>query len=605
MDKNEVLKQYFGHSEFRPGQGEIIDHILGGQDCLGVMPTGAGKSVCFQVPALLFPGVTVVISPLISLMKDQVSTLLQNSVPAAYINSAMTANELSFTFREAIMGKYKIIYVAPERLTSKSFLEVCSMLSVSLVCIDEAHCVSQWGQDFRPSYLQIKSFINSFERRPIVCAFTATATKRVRKDIVKLLGLENAFVSVLGFDRPNLYFEVAKPVNKFTALKRYLDLFSGKSGIIYCATRKKTDELCSVLSSEGYSITKYHAGLDKDVRRRNQELFINDEKEIVVATNAFGMGIDKSNVSFVIHYNMPGDVESYYQEAGRAGRDGSEAFCILLFSGEDIATQRYFIDHTEENDEISAIDALRLRQTKLKKLGSMIEYCEDARCLRHYMLSYFGEASDEKCGNCALCCGKLSFLDVTVEAQKVLSCVCRVRENEPLPVVSKIMKGERDEYIVSMGYDRLSTFGLLEDMTEKDIEEFVSYLLSADCLFEGENGALRLTKRANAVLFRSMKLRRRIKNEDKSPETKNEEFDGVLYSKLRRLRKTIATRESIPPFTVFTDATLKALALKKPKTQRDFSAIPGVSAMKERKYSKAFLELIIAHAEHIEMDGKK
>ena len=339
MDKLSVLKSYFGYDSFRPGQEELIDSILSGRDTVGIMPTGGGKSVCFQVPALLFPGVTIVVSPLISLMKDQVSALLQNSVPAAYINSAMTPNELRYTLNDTLRGKYKIIYVAPERLLSKSFLEVCSMLFVSLVCVDEAHCVSQWGQDFRPSYLLIKDFIRTFEKRPVVCAFTATATQRVREDIVRLLELKKPFLSVLGFDRPNLYFEVAKPVNKFTSLKRYLELFSGKSGIIYCATRKKADELFSALSAEGYGVTKYHAGLDKDVRKRNQELFINDEKEIVIATNAFGMGIDKSNVSFVIHYNMPGDVESYYQEAGRAGRDGSEAFCILLFSGEDIATQ--------------------------------------------------------------------------------------------------------------------------------------------------------------------------------------------------------------------------------------------------------------------------
>ena len=482
MDKLSVLKSYFGYDSFRPGQEELIDSILSGRDTVGIMPTGGGKSVCFQVPALLFPGVTIVVSPLISLMKDQVSALLQNSVPAAYINSAMTPNELRYTLNDTLRGKYKIIYVAPERLLSKSFLEVCSMLFVSLVCVDEAHCVSQWGQDFRPSYLLIKDFIRTFEKRPVVCAFTATATQRVREDIVRLLELKKPFLSVLGFDRPNLYFEVAKPVNKFTSLKRYLELFSGKSGIIYCATRKKADELFSALSAEGYGVTKYHAGLDKDVRKRNQELFINDEKEIVIATNAFGMGIDKSNVSFVIHYNMPGDVESYYQEAGRAGRDGSEAFCILLFSGEDIATQRYFIDHTDENEELSALEALSLRRTKLKKLGAMIGYCEETGCLRHYMLSYFGEKSGIRCSNCSSCCGNLSLEDVTIPAQKVLSCVYRVKEKEPGAVVSKIMKGERDEYIISVGYDRLSTFGLLEDMTKESIESFITYLLSAGCL---------------------------------------------------------------------------------------------------------------------------
>ena len=605
MDKFGVLKKYFGYDSFRSGQEELIDSILSGRDTVGVMPTGAGKSVCFQVPALLFPGVTVVVSPLISLMKDQVSALLQNSIPAACINSAMSANEQNFTLREALRGKYKILYVAPERLVSRSFLEMCSMLSVSLVCVDEAHCVSQWGQDFRPSYLAVRDFIATFEARPVVCAFTATATERVRHDMVKLLGLKKPFVSVLGFDRPNLYFEVAKPLNKFTALKRYLELFSGKSGIIYCATRKKTDELYAVLSSEGYSVTEYHAGLDKDIRKRNQELFINDKKEIVIATSAFGMGIDKSNVSFVIHYNMPGDVESYYQEAGRAGRDGSEAFCILLYSGEDIATQRYFIDHTQENEELSELDALNLRRTKLKKLGAMIEYCENARCLRHYILSYFGESSPERCENCSYCTGELSGKDVTVTAQKVLSCVFRVREKEPAFVISRLMKGERDEYIVSVGYDRLSTFGLLEDMPMKSIEDFIAYLLSADCLFEDEKGALHLTERAHAVLFRSMRLRQKSPREKRKSAEKNAGFDGALYRKLHKLRRMLAAKQSIPPFTVFTDATLRKIAQNKPRTHEEFAAVPGVSAEKERKYAEAFLKLINEHSEHIEKSKRK
>ncbi len=589
MDKYTALETFFGYKSFRPGQEELIDSILSGRDTLGVMPTGGGKSVCFQIPALCLSGVAIVISPLVSLMKDQVSALLQNGIPAAYINSTLTEEALRTTCYYAARREYKLLYVAPERLSSRSFRELCSLLEVSLICVDEAHCVSQWGHDFRPDYLKIHDFIESFEKRPVVCAFTATATERVRSDIVALLALKKAFVHVGSFDRPNLYFEVARPLNKFNALKKYLDLFSGKSGIVYCATRKNVDELCDLLTVDGYNVTKYHAGLTAETRRRNQELFSSDIKDVVIATNAFGMGIDKSNVSFVIHYNMPGDLESYYQEAGRAGRDGESASCILLYSGEDIVVQRYFIDHTEENEELSLFEKEKLKRARLERLGTMIAYCESTACLRSFILSYFGERSPKKCKNCSVCVGAMRSVDVTVEAQKVLSCVSRVKESEPLSVVSAVLRGETDRYIKERGYDLLSTFSLLADKTREEVDGFIGFLLSCGCLSQKEDGALALTARSRGVLFRSRRVRREI---ERRP-TPSKKADPLLYSALLKLRREIARRESIPPFTVFTDATLRAIAKAKPLDRRELLAVPGVSLQKERKYGEAFLKLII------------
>ena len=405
MDKYSLLQQLFGHRSFRPGQEKLIDSLLGGQDVLGVMPTGAGKSMCYQIPALLLPGVTLVVSPLISLMKDQVMNLCQAGVPAAYLNSSLTYPQYCEALRRACLGAYRIIYVAPERLTTPGFLHFAETVPISLVAVDEAHCVSQWGQDFRPSYLHIPDFLDRLPERPVVAAFTATATAQVREDIRRLLQLRNPVSVTTGFDRENLYFSVLKPQDKKETLLRLVCSRAERSGIVYCATRKNVETICQLLQDNGISATRYHAGLEEDERRRNQEDFSFDRKTVMVATNAFGMGIDKSNVTYVIHYNMPKNIESYYQEAGRAGRDGSPAECILLFSRGDIHTARYLIENTADNPDLTAEQQLRLQEQDRKRLDAMVDYCSTGTCLRTFLLRYFGETRTERCGHCGNCDG--------------------------------------------------------------------------------------------------------------------------------------------------------------------------------------------------------
>ncbi len=594
MNKNEILKEYFGFFSFREGQEELIDAILGGNDALGIMPTGAGKSVCFQVPALLKEGVTIVVSPLISLMKDQVNALVSSGVKAAFINASLTEKQIETVYERTKKGAYKIIYVAPERLQNPLFSALCNEIEISMVTVDEAHCVSQWGHDFRPSYLEIKGFISSLKSRPVVSAFTATATRRVKDDIIKLIGLNNPFSVVTGFDRENLYFETVKPKNKYVALRRYLDLYSGRTGIVYCASRRGVDELTERLSDEGYSVTKYHAGLPKSERQINQELFIEDKKEIIVATNAFGMGIDKSNVSFVIHYNMPGDIESYYQEAGRAGRDGSPADCILLFGQSDIRLQKFFIDNPEENDELTEEEKARIRASRLQKLDYMVNYATRTSCLRNYMLSYFGEAPKLRCNNCSACNGSSASVDVTLEAQKIFSCIKRVREKESKETIINILKGNATNYIVNKKLERVKTFGIMSDVAESQIEKHIDYFLDHSFIKEEGDGSLTATEKANAVLFQKKRLRKFM---EKKAEKKSGDIsvDTRLLLKLKILRKELAQKSSIPAFIIFSDATLIAMAAQKPKTEREFLALPGVSNKKYDKYGPQFIKLICDH----------
>lgn len=438
-DKLSVLKEYFGHASFREGQDRITDSLLGGRDVLGIMPTGAGKSICYQVPALMFDGITIVVSPLISLMKDQVSALVQSGVAAAYINSSLTHAQYLKVLQNTESGKYKIIYVAPERLCAPAFLGICRNLNISMVAVDEAHCVSQWGQDFRPSYLKIPDFIDALNSRPVVGAFTATATGAVRDDIKTLLRLVSPLVVTTGFDRPNLFFSVMQPKNKSIELMKLIKERKNESGIVYCSTRKAVEEVCELLQKNGFAATRYHAGLDENECRRNQDDFVYDRAAIMVATNAFGMGIDKSNVSFVIHYNMPKNMESYYQEAGRAGRDSRSADCILLYSAKDVRTNQFLINNSEPNPDLTEDEQEEVRRRDRERLKQMTFYCTTHKCLRKFILEYFGDKGPERCEKCSNCLSNHENTDITVDAQKIMSCVARTGQRYGKKVICDVL----------------------------------------------------------------------------------------------------------------------------------------------------------------------
>ena len=508
LDKKTVLKEYFGHSEFRPGQDMVVDAILERRDALCVMPTGAGKSVCYQVPALMFEGVTLVISPLISLMKDQVNALTQNGIRAAYLNSSLTLAQYTKVISNIKSGAYKIIYVAPERLAVPDFLDACRSLKVDLIAVDEAHCISHWGQDFRPSYLRISEFVNSLGYRPVIAAFTATATAEVKDDIEYSLELNSPLRMTTGFDRPNLRFDVIRTKKKFEQLLEILKRHTDDSGIIYCATRKTVEELGEKLNANGFSATTYHAGLEDEVRKQNQEDFVYDRKSIMVATNAFGMGIDKSNVAYVIHFNMPMDIESYYQEAGRAGRDGTSAECILLYSPADVHTNQFLIEHSDPNPDLTLEQQELLKDRDYDRLKQMTFYATTNTCLRSYILDYFGEKSASYCGNCSNCLTQFEDVDITIEAQKILSCIKRTGERFGKKMICDILRGSKSEKIIRLGLDSQTTYGLLAALKEPQVREMIDHLE-----FEGyidtegnEYPTLALTPRAIAVLFGEEKI---------------------------------------------------------------------------------------------------
>lgn len=597
LDKFAVLKEFFGYSSFRNGQEDIIDNILSGHDVLGVMPTGAGKSLCYQVPALMLSGVTIVISPLISLMKDQVQALSQNNISAAFINSTLSYREVNNVFNSAVLGKYKIIYVAPERLGVPEFLELMDKIDVSMVAVDEAHCVSQWGQDFRPSYLEVCEFIRRFKRRPVVSAFTATATAEVKEDIVRLLKLNSPFVLTTGYNRSNLYFGVSHPKDKYEAVVKYLNDNKGKSGIIYCVSRKLVEEVSDKLVKDGFNATRYHAGLSDKERKKNQDDFIYDVKNVMVATNAFGMGIDKSNVSFVIHYNMPKDIESYYQEAGRAGRDGSPAECILLYGGQDVVTNSFLIEHSDENNTLTPAAQEEVKEKERERLKRMTFYCHTTDCLREYMIKYFGENTPNFCGNCSNCNSNFEEVDVTVEAQKILSCVYRMKERYGVKLVVDTLRGSESEKVLRLKLNSLSTYGIMKDVKEKRIRDIINFLTLNSYVFvtDSEYPVIKLGKKANDVLFHGEKLIMKMAREVEKPvksEKKLADVDEGLFRRLKELRTEIAKREKVPAFIVFSDAALIDMCRKKPKCDFDFLDVSGVGQAKLRRYGSEFIKSI-------------
>ena len=604
MDKHSILKQYYGHSAFRPGQEALIDAILSGRDALCVMPTGGGKSLCYQIPALLLPGITLVVSPLISLMKDQVAALKSVGVPAAYINSSLTGEQIRTVYARTRKGAYKLIYVAPERLETSSFLSLMQEMNVSFLAVDEAHCISQWGQDFRPSYLGIADFVNALPRRPIVAAYTATATAQVQSDILRLLQLEDPYRIVTGFDRPNLYFDVRRPKNKSSTLAALIDERRDKSGIVYCSTRKNVEEICDLLLSRGLPATRYHAGLDPDERRENQDDFLYDRKTIMVATNAFGMGIDKSNVSFVIHYNMPKNMESYYQEAGRAGRDGQPADCILLYSGQDVRMAEFLIErsHETEDETIDETTRQQLIARDRERLKQMTFYCTTTECLRHYILRYFGENSPLSCGHCSSCDTNFEEVDATMDARKILSCVYRLDERGRAfgkTVVSAILTGSKNEKITQFHLDTLSTYNIMPDSTAVYVRRLIDMLLERGHLIVDSErmGVLVLTRSGNALMRGRGEFRVKLPKEKKPAAAKQyaalaEDVDEKLFDALRDVRTRLAARAGVPPYVIFSNATLADMAAKQPSSEFDLLSVRGVGDAKARRYGKEFLAAI-------------
>ena len=621
-----ALKQYFGYDSFRPGQQGIVDALLDGRDVLGVMPTGAGKSVCYQIPAALMPGVTIVISPLISLMRDQVDALNDLGLPAAFVNTTQTPDEQAMVFAQAAAGQLKLLYVAPERLETGRFRDFAARTPISLIAVDEAHCVSQWGQDFRSSYLGIGDFIVGLPKRPPVGAFTATATERVRRDIVGLLGLRNPAVTVTGFDRPNLYFDVVKLETKYKAawVANYVAAHPDESGIIYCATRKTTEALAATLNQMGHAAVAYHGGMSSDAREAAQHDFITDKVPVVVATNAFGMGIDKSDVRYVIHHNLPESIEAYYQEAGRAGRDGESSRCTLLWNESDIVTRRRLLDSDYENERMTPEDQEIVRQSKRRLLDGMVGYCRTADCLHRYMTRYFGQeitptdapadTHEDKCGACSNCESTFETIDVTSVAQAISRCVHDVNQRVGSGKIVKILRGSKAQDLAWLNPEQMPTFGMLKDVNEACVRDVLSQMATDGYLFIAEGrmpivmfGARAAETAAPDFHYEIKRVERKsasvssrhggVASESASASAAMESYipdddEEALFQKLRELRRTIAQEIGKPPYIVFSDKTLRDMVRIKPITNAQFLVVNGVGQHKFDLYGKRFMEAV-------------
>lgn len=597
------LKHYFGYDSFRPGQEEVVSSILSHRDTFAVMPTGAGKSLCYQVPALMLPGITLVISPLISLMQDQVKSLCDNGIKAAYINSSLSENQIYTVLRRAKAGMYKIIYAAPERLESAGFLDFAQSTEISMLTVDEAHCISQWGQDFRPSYLKILSFIRSLPSRPIVSAFTATATRQVQEDIVCTLGLREPKIVVTGFDRENLSYSVEHTKTKSAFILDYLKKHRDESGIIYCATRKNTDKLTELLNARGYKALPYHAGLSNEVRKQNQDAFVYDRCPVIVATNAFGMGIDKSNVRFVIHYNMPQSIENYYQEAGRAGRDGEKSECILLFSAGDVMTQKRLLEMKDFSD-VSFEDEEIIRERDYKRLSVMEEYCKTTACLRNYILNYFGENTSAPCGNCGNCKGEFIQQDVTQEAKAIANCIYDTRSRFGMNIITGTLVGANRKRLREVGVDKCRTFGILKGRNEQALKIIIEEMIREKLLCQSQDMYAILSYGPEIAKLKApdytitIKVPAKPQAEFKTTPVRSTQNDDMgkkefeLFEKLRALRLNIAREEGMPPYIVFSDKTLRDMCLKMPRNENEMLDVNGVGRHKYEKYGEQFLDEI-------------